>query len=93
MSQVFANREFLVEAGGLEHHANPLADLSGLGAEVKAEKLGVALLAGNERSEQTKECRLAAAIGAQKDENLLRLNGERDRFQRRSLRIRIGKLV
>ena len=70
LPEILCHGELAIEAGGLKDDADPPADRACLPRDVEPKDLDRAGLHGNQRREQAKERRLAAAVGADNGEDL-----------------------
>ena len=70
MADVFGDGQFFVEAGGLKDDADPLTDGLLLPGQIERQDGDAAGLERNEGREEAEEGGLAAAVGAEKGEDL-----------------------
>src|SRR6202035_1292395 len=75
--QVLADGEILPEREALRHVADVALDLSGLAHDVVAQARAFAAVRGEQSAEHANRRRLAAAVGAEKAENLAAAHAER----------------
>src|SRR5262249_7350335 len=90
MPQVFGNGQLFIEAGRLKHNADSLAYAGRLRADIMAEDRDVALLQRNQRGEEAKEGRLAAAVRAEEHKDFARLDRQAEIHKRLPLAVAMG---
>ena len=93
VGEVFADRQFLVEARRLENHAEMAADCVRLAEEIEAEKIGAAIGRPNERRKDAEESGLSAAVRAEQAENFAGIDRERDLIERPPLAVAVGQAI
>src|SRR5215469_8919693 len=82
MNEVFLGGQLLVETGGLEDHADLLANAVAIDSGAEAENPDATLRRGDQRREDAEERRLPAAVGAEKAEDFAGLDAQAQVVQR-----------